>query len=29
MSDPATAESMAPVLALLAGPFDAKVLHLA
>jgi quinol monooxygenase YgiN len=29
MSDPATAESMAPVLALLAGPFNATVLHLA
>jgi quinol monooxygenase YgiN len=29
MSDPATAEAMAPVLALLAGPFDATVVQLA
>lgn len=29
MSDPATAEALAPVLELLAGPFKATVLHLA
>lgn len=27
MSDPVTAEAMAPVLAMLAGPFSATVLH--